>query len=97
MGIEDPHGVGTAADAGNDRIGLAAGHFRHLDEALLADDRLEIPHQHRVGVGTGDGADDVKVSAMLVTQSRIASLRASLSVLEPDSTGTTVAPRSFMR
>jgi hypothetical protein len=37
------------------------------------------------------------VFSTFVTQSRIASLSASLSVFDPDSTGTTVAPRSFMR
>jgi hypothetical protein len=37
------------------------------------------------------------VFSTLVTQSRIASLSASFSVRDPLSTGTTVAPRSFMR
>ncbi|CFN68616.1 Uncharacterised protein [Bordetella pertussis] len=34
---------------------------------------------------------------MLVTQSRMASFSASFRVHEPESTGTTVAPSSFMR
>ena len=38
-----------------------------------------------------------KVRSTFVTQSRIASFNASLSVFEPLSTGTTLAPSSFMR
>ncbi len=60
VGIEDAHRVGATADAGDHRIRLAAGHFRHLDQAFLADDLLEIAHQHRVGVRAGDRADDVE-------------------------------------
>jgi hypothetical protein len=60
IGIEDAHCIGAAADAGDYRIRLAAGEFRHLGLALLADHGLEVAHHHRVGMRAGHGADDVE-------------------------------------
>lgn len=48
--IEDAHGVGAAADASDDDIRLAPRQLRHLHAALLADDRLEVAHHHRIGM-----------------------------------------------
>jgi len=45
----------------------------------------------------GDRADDVKSALDVGDPVRIASLSASFSVFEPLSTGTTVAPSSFIR
>ena len=46
-------------DAGDDRIRQTTMHVSKLLFCLLTDDGLEIPHQHRVGVGSGDRANDV--------------------------------------
>ena len=58
--MEHAHGVGAAAHAGEDRVGLTSDHLRHLHAQLLAHDGVEVAHHHRVGVRTGDGADDVE-------------------------------------
>ena len=58
--IEDAHRIRTAADAGDDDIGLAAGELRHLREAFLADHALEVAHHHRVRMRSRHAADDVK-------------------------------------
>jgi hypothetical protein len=86
----------AAADAGGDRIRQAAVLGQHL-LAPRADDGVEVAHHARIGMRAGDGADDVEGVRTLVTQSRIASLSASFRVAEPEVTGTTVAPSSFMR
>ena len=96
--MEQAHGVRAAADAGDQRIGQPAFGRQHLLARLAADDRLKIAHHHRIGMRAGDGADAVeRVEPTLVTQSRSASFIASLSVFDPDSTGTTLAPSMCMR
>src|SRR3546814_12181931 len=39
---------------------LAAGVLRHLLEAFVADDGLEVAHHARIGIGAGHRADDVE-------------------------------------
>jgi hypothetical protein len=64
--MEDAHGIAAAAHAGQHDVGLLAvarlrgQHRRHLFDAFLADDALEVAHHHRVGMGPGHGADDVE-------------------------------------
>jgi len=59
-GVEQAHGVGAAADAGDQRIRQAAFRRLHLLARLTADDRLEIAHHGRIGMRAGDGADAVE-------------------------------------
>ena len=58
--MEQPHRVGAAADAGDQRIGQPAFGLLHLLAGLVADDRLEIAHHRRIGMRAGDRADHVK-------------------------------------
>ena len=95
--MEKAHRVGAAADAGNERIGEAVFRLQHLLAGLAPDDRLEIAHHCRVGVGPRDGADHVKRVVDMRHQSRNASFIASFNVAVPECTGTTSAPKSFMR
>ena len=71
---------------------------RHLRHALVADHALEIAHHHRVRMRAGDGADDVE---RVLDVGHPVAHRLVERVLQrlrlPDSTGTTVAPSSFMR
>ena len=60
VGIENPHRIRATAHARDHGIGLAAHVFGHLRDALLADDRLKITHHHRIGMRSGDSADDVE-------------------------------------
>ena len=55
-GMEHPHGVGAAADAGHHDVGKLAV---ELPERLLADHLLELAHHPRKRVGPNHGADDV--------------------------------------
>ena len=57
---EDAHGVGAAADAGDDVVGQPILGFEDLGFGFVADDGLKVAHHHRVGVGPRDGADDVE-------------------------------------
>ena len=59
-GVEDADRVGAAADAGDDGVRQRADRVQHLRARLPPDDRLEIAHDHRVGVHAGDGAEDVE-------------------------------------
>lgn len=52
--------VRSAADRGHQHIGQAAFGGENLFAGFLADHRLEIAHQFRIGVRTGGGADDVE-------------------------------------
>ena len=52
--------VGTAADAGHQRVRQTAGKLQGLRPRLAPDDTLEITHQHRIRVRPGHCADNVK-------------------------------------
>ena len=58
--MKQPHRVGAAADAGDQRIRQAAFGLLHLRARLVADDRLEIAHHHRIGMRARDRADAVE-------------------------------------
>ena len=60
VGMEDAHGVGAATDAGNHVVRLAPGRLRHLHQAFLADDGLEVPHHHRIGMRPRNRTNDVE-------------------------------------
>ena len=55
-----PHGVGAAADAGDDLVGQVAEALAHLGDGLGADHRLEVADHGRVRRRAGHGADDVE-------------------------------------
>gem|GEM_PF-2562505 len=59
-GVEQAHGVGAAADAGDQRVGQAAFLGLQLVAGFLADHRLEVADHGRVGMGTCDSADQVE-------------------------------------
>ena len=58
--MKQPHRVGAAADAGDQRIRQPAFSFLHLPAGLDPDDRLEITHHHRIGMRAGDRTDAVE-------------------------------------
>ncbi len=58
--MEHAHGVAAPTHAGEDRVGLAADHLRHLHPQLPADHRVEIAHHHRIGMRPRYRADDVE-------------------------------------
>ncbi len=58
--MEQADRVGTAADAGGDRIGQAAVVLQHLRAGLAPDDGVEVAHHAWIRVRAGDGADDVE-------------------------------------
>ena len=58
--MEDADGIGAPAHGGNHHIRLSPRIGRHLHPALLADDGLEVAHQHRVRMRAGHRADDVE-------------------------------------
>ncbi|KIT72652.1 hypothetical protein PY02_00145, partial [Staphylococcus aureus] len=58
--VEQPHGVGAAADASHQRVGETPLLRQHLLSRLAADDRLEVAHHGRVGMGAGHRADAVE-------------------------------------
>ena len=95
--MEQADGVGAAADAGDQRVGQATVVAQHLLARLAANDCLEFAHHQRVGMRAGHRTDHVEGSSTLATQSRNASLSASLRVREPEFTGSTVAPSSRIR
>ena len=59
-GREEADGVGTAADTGDQRVGVPTLRFFHLPNHLPADDALKLPYQPGVGVGPDDGPEAVK-------------------------------------
>ena len=96
--VEDPDRVGAAADAGGDGVGQPPGALEHLLAGLQADDAVEVADHRRERVRARDGAEQVVgVVRRVDTQSRSASLIASLRVREPVVTGITSAPSSRMR
>src|SRR5271168_4549402 len=58
--MEQTHGVGAAADTGDERIRQATLGREHLLARFAADDRLKIADHHRVRVRSGDGADAIE-------------------------------------
>ena len=56
---EDAERVGTAADAGGDRVGQPAVAVQHLGPGLGADHPLELADHHRERMRPGDRADQV--------------------------------------
>ena len=58
--MKQPHRVGAAADAGDQRIRQAALGGLHLRAGLDADHRLEVAHHHRIGMRARNGADAVE-------------------------------------
>jgi hypothetical protein len=58
--MEQPDGVGAAADAGDQRIRQAAFGRHHLLAGLSADHRLEIAHHGRIGMRPRHRADAVE-------------------------------------
>jgi hypothetical protein len=57
--VEESHGVGPAADAGDEKVGKAAFFLKNLLAGLEADDAVEVAHHHGKGVGSEGGAEDV--------------------------------------
>ena len=58
--VEQTDRIGTTANAGNQRIRLAAELLNTLTLYFAADHTLEITHQHRVRVRPRRGTDDVE-------------------------------------
>jgi hypothetical protein len=58
--VEEPHGVGAAADAGDDLVGQVAEALAHLGDGLGADHRLEVADHGRVRGRAGHGTDGVE-------------------------------------
>mmetsp|Transcript_16910 Transcript_16910/g.33079 ORF Transcript_16910/g.33079 Transcript_16910/m.33079 type:complete len:488 (-) Transcript_16910:324-1787(-) len=58
-GVEHADGVGSAADARDDRVGQPANLLEHLRTRLLADDGLEVAHDGGEGVGPDGRSDEV--------------------------------------
>ena len=57
--MEQPDGIGTAADAGNHRVGQRAATLEKLRARLATDDRLQLAHQIGIGVATDRGAQQI--------------------------------------
>ena len=58
--VEDADRVRAAADAGDDGVREAADLLEHLRARFAADHRLQIAHDHRIGVHAGGRAEDVE-------------------------------------
>jgi hypothetical protein len=57
--MEQADGVGTAADAGDHRVGKTSFDLEDLLAGFGPDHRLEVADHHRIGVRAGGGADQV--------------------------------------
>ena len=57
--VEDADRVRAATDARHDGVGQPAGALEHLPARLLADHGLQAPHEVRVRVWAGSGADQI--------------------------------------
>src|SRR5690554_7079354 len=60
IGMENPHGVGTATYRRHHVIWLTPRVQWHLFDAFGTDNRLEVPDHGRIGMGARHGSDDVK-------------------------------------
>ena len=58
-GVEQADGVRAAADRRDQRVGQPALGLHDLLAHLVADHRLEVAHQRRIGMRAGGGADQV--------------------------------------
>ena len=58
-GKEQSHRIGAAADTGHQEVRQTIFQFLALRFGFVADDPLEIAHQHGIGMRAGDAADDV--------------------------------------
>src|SRR5690606_35265301 len=58
-GMEKAHRIGAATDTGNDGIGQPPLALQHLCLCLAPDHGLEVAHHCRIGMGTGDSADQI--------------------------------------
>ena len=58
--MEETHRVAAAADAGDQRVRQAPLRAQDLPARLVADHRLEVAHDLRIGVRPGDRADAVE-------------------------------------
>ena len=94
-GWNRPHGVGAAADAGDERIGQPAFGGLHLLARLAADDRLEIAHHGRIRMRAGDRADAIERVGDVGDPIAQRLFIASLSVLEPRLDGANLGAEHF--
>ena len=58
--VENPHRVGAAAHARENRIGLPADQLGQLGETFATNHGIEVAHHHRVRMRACYGTDDVK-------------------------------------
>lgn len=58
-GMEEAHGIGSAAYAGDEEVGEAAFFLKNLLAGFEADDAVEVADHHGEGVGSEGGAEDV--------------------------------------
>ena len=58
-GVERADGVAASANASHHVVGEMPGCVKHLLAGFDPDDALEVAHQHGVGVGADDAADEV--------------------------------------
>ena len=94
---EQPDRVGAAADAREGEIRQPPLRRDELDSRLVADQALEVADDRRVRMRAHRRSQHVVGRPTFVTQSRIASLIASLSVALPRCTARTSAPRACIR
>src|SRR3972149_3854910 len=59
-GMEEAHSVRPAADARHKEVREPSGKALYLLTRFNPDDRLEVPHEHRIGVRACNSADYVK-------------------------------------
>ena len=59
-GVKQTDSIGTAADTGHQRVRQAAQLIQTLPPRLPARDRVKIAHHGRIGMRSGDSADDIE-------------------------------------
>ena len=94
--MEQAHGIGAAADAGDQRIRQAAFGVLHLLARLAADDALEIAHHGGIRMRAGDRADAIKRVGDVGDPVAQRLVHSVFERLEPDSTARTSAPSIFI-